>query len=133
VFEVIADRLLFASTSPTLRAALYRVIAHLPGVQLLGWQTDRIGRRGIAVALSHAEIGDETTRKELLFDPTTGEPLQTQLVQTAPLIDIPGTAPLPRGTVLRYTVFVERGVVNSMEDLPGGGHLSYHPTVGGGR
>lgn len=133
VFEVIADRLLFASTSPTLRAALYRVVAHLPGVQLLGWQTDRLGRRGIAVAVSHAEIGDETTRHELLFDPTTGEPLQTQLVQTAPLVEIPGTAPLPRGTVLRYTVFIERGVVNSTEDLPGGGHLSYHPSVGGGR
>ena len=36
VFEVIADRLLFASTSPALRSALYRVIAHLPGVELLG-------------------------------------------------------------------------------------------------
>ncbi len=133
LFEVIADRLLFASTSPALRAALYRVIAHLPGVQLLGWQTDRIGRRGIAVAISHAEVGDEATRKELLFDPSTGEPLQTQLVQTAPRTDIPGTAPLPRGTVLRYTEFIKRGVVNSIEDLPGGGHLSYHPTVGSGR
>jgi hypothetical protein len=133
VFEVIADRLLFASTSPTLRAALYRVIAHLPGVQFLGWQTDRLGRRGIAVAISHAVVGDEATRMELLFDPATGEPLQTQLVQTAPLTDIPGTAPLPAGTVLRYTVFIKRGVVNSIEDLPGGGHLSYHPAVRGGR
>ncbi len=133
VFEVIADRLLFAATSPALRAALYRVIAHLPGVQLLGWQTDRLGRRGIAVALSHAEIGDEATRRELLFDPASGEPLQTQLVQTAPLIDIPGTAPLPRGTVLRYTVFIERGVVNSIEDLPGGARVPYHRTVDGGR
>ena len=130
---MIADRLLFASTSPALRSALYRVIAHLPGVQLLGWQTDRLGRRGIAVALSHAEIGDEATRRELLFDPATGEPLQTQLVQTAPLTDIPGTAPLPRGTVLRYTAFIERGVVNSIEDLPGGAHLPYHRTVGSGR
>ena len=133
VFEVIADRLLFASTSPALRSALYRVIAHLPGVQLLGWRTDRLGRRGIAVALSHAEIGDETTRRELLFDPATGEPLQTQLVQTAPLTEIPGTAPLPRGTVLRYTAFIERGVVNSIEDLPGGAHLPYHRAVGSGR
>ncbi|HEY1520225.1 MAG TPA: CU044_5270 family protein [Solirubrobacteraceae bacterium] len=133
VFEVIADRLLFASTSPALRAALYRVIAHLPGVQLLGWQTDKIGRRGIAVAISHAEVGDEATRRELLFDPTSGEPLQTQLIQTAPLTDIPGTAPLPRGTVLRYTAFIKRGVVNSIEDLPGGGRRSYHHTVGGGR
>jgi hypothetical protein len=122
VFEVIADRLLFASTSPTLRAALYRVIAHLPGMQLLGWQTDRLGRRGIAVAISHAEVGDEDTRRELLFDPTTGEPLQTQLVQMAPLTST-GTAPLPPGTVLEYTVFIERGIVNSIEDLPGGGHL----------
>ena len=133
VFEVIADRLLFASTSPTLRAALYRVIAHLPGVQLLGWRTDRLGRRGIAVAISHAEIGDETTRHELLFNPATGEPLQTQLVQTAPLTEFPGTAPLPAGTVLRYTVFIERGVVNSIEDLPGGAHLPYHRSVDGGR
>ena len=133
VFEVIADRLLFASTSPTLRAALYRVIAHLPGVQLLGWQTDRLGRRGIAVAISHAEVGDEATRRELLFDPTTGEPLQTQLVQTAPLTEMPGTTPLPAGTVLGYTVFIERGVVNSIEDLPGGGHVSYDPALGGGR
>ena len=122
VFEVIADRLLFASTSPTLRAALYRVIAHLPGVQLLGWQTDRLGRRGIAVAISHAEVGDEDTRRELLFDPTTGEPLQTQLVQMAPLTST-GTAPLPPGTVLEYTVFIKRGIVNSIEDLPGGGQL----------
>jgi hypothetical protein len=134
VFEVIADRLLFASTSPTLRAALYRVIAHLPGVQLLGWQTDRIGRRGIAVAISHAEVGDEATRRELLFDPTTSEPLQTQLVQMAPLPpEVPGAAPMPPGTVLEYTVFIKRGVVNSIEDLPGGGHLSYRPTVGGGQ
>lgn len=116
-----------------LRAALYRVIAHLPGVQLLGWQTDRIGRRGIAVAISHAEVGDEATCKELLFDPTTGEPLQTQLVQTAPLTEIPGAAPLPRGTVLRYTAFINRGVVNSIEDLPGGGRLPYHHSAGGGR
>jgi hypothetical protein len=69
VFEVIADRLLFASTSPALRSALYRVIAHLPGVQLLGWQTDRLGRRGIAVALSHAEIGDEATRRDCCSTP----------------------------------------------------------------
>ncbi len=133
-FEVIADRLLFASTSPTLRAALYRVIAHLPGVELLGWQTDRIGRRGIAVAIPHAEVGDEATRRELLFDPSTSEPLQTQLVQMAPLApEVPGAAPMPRGTVLGYTVFIKRGVVNSIEDLPGAGHLTYHPTVGGGR
>jgi hypothetical protein len=131
VFEVIADRLLFASTSPKLRAALYRVIARLPGVQLLGWQSDRLGRRGIAVAIPHAEIGDEATCRELLFDPTTSEPLQTQLVQTAPLPSS-GTASLPAGTVLEYTVFITRGVVNSIEDLPGGGQLPYHRTVDGG-
>lgn len=84
------------------------------------------------MAISPAEVGDEATRRELLFDPTTGEPLQTQLVQMAPLTST-GTAPLPSGAVLSYTVFIKRGVVNSIEDLPGGGHLSYHPTVGGGQ
>ena len=130
VFSVIANRLLFESNSPTLRAALYRVIAHLPGVQLLGWRTDRIGRRGIAVAISHAEVGDEATRMELLFDPATSDPLQTQLVQLAPLYES-GTPPLPRGTVLRYTVFVKRGIVNSIEDLPGGGHLPFVRSIPG--
>ncbi len=136
VFEWIADRLLFASTSSSLRAALYRVIAHLPGVTLLGWQTDRLGRRGIAVTISRAEVGDETTRRELVFDPTTGEPLQTELIQTAALPSGAGTgstaaAVLPAGTVLTYTVFIGQGVVNSIDELPGGRLLPYHRFLAG--
>jgi hypothetical protein len=125
VFDTISNRLLFVSNSPSLRAALYRVIAHLPGVRLLGWRTDRIGRRGIAVAISHRDI-----REELLFDPATSEVLQTQEIQVAPFRS-PKTPPLPAGTVLNYTVFISRGIVNSIKDLPGGGHVQFHPFVPG--
>jgi RNA polymerase sigma-70 factor (ECF subfamily) len=48
MFNVISQGLLFDATSPALRAALYRVIAQLPGVQVLGRRTDAIGREGIA-------------------------------------------------------------------------------------
>jgi hypothetical protein len=113
-----------------LRAALYRVIAHLPGVQLLGWQTDRIGRRGIAVTIAHVEVGDEGTRAVLLFDPATSDVLQTQLIQVVPLREGDNTPPLPAGTVLRYMTFISRGIVNSIDALPGGGRLPYrHPVT----
>ena len=98
MFNVISNRLLFPSPSPSpsLRSALYRVIAPLPGVQLLGSRTDRVGRRGDAVTISHVEVGDEGTR----------------------------------------TVFIQRGVVNSIHDLPGGRQLPFAnslPGIGGGR
>jgi hypothetical protein len=122
------SQLLFVSDSPQLRAALYRVIEHLPGVQLLGPQTDRIGRQGIGVA-----IADHGTRDELLFDPGTSDVLQTEAIALASQSYSQGTlksVPIPRGTVLTYTVFIKRGIVNSIQDLPGGGHLPLHPFGG---
>lgn len=55
---------------------------------------------------------------ELLFDPATSDVLQTQEIQVAPFHS-PKTPPLPAGTVLNYTVFISRGIVNSIKDLPG--------------
>ena len=69
-----AGRLLFESGSPALRAALYRVIAHLPGVKLLGARNDRIGRRGVAVAMTD---GSRVAEEVVLFDPATSEVLET--------------------------------------------------------
>jgi hypothetical protein len=121
--------LLQDSGSPSLRGALYRVVEHLPRVQLLGRRSDVVGRKGIAVGVTDAQ----GVRDELLFDPTTSDVLEEALVQAAP-----DTSPkpagitrrLPVGAVLHYFAYLDRGVVDSIETLPGGGRVPLHP---GGR
>jgi hypothetical protein len=121
VFNVLSQGLLFDATSPALRAALYRVMARLPGVQVLGRRTDAIGREGIAVTIAHVEIGDEHTQRITLFDPRTSNELETEEIQTTPIHN--ADVVFPAGTPLNYTVFLTRGIVNSIKDLPGGGQI----------
>ena len=118
-----AGRLLFQSGSPALRAALYRVIARLPGVKLLGARTDRIGRRGVAVAMTD---GSRAVRGVVLFDPATSEVLETDVLAVTPS---PGRPSIPAGSVTQYTAFLQRGIVNSIRDLPGGGHQPLHTAI----
>jgi hypothetical protein len=35
---------------------------------------------------------------------------------------------LPVGTVVNYSVYLHTGIVNSITELPSGGHVPYHPT-----
>jgi hypothetical protein len=126
------SQFLFLPTSPQLRAALFRVLAGLPGVQLLGHQRDRLGRSGIAVAVT--EGGPDRVREELLFDPATSNLLQTQTVElrmsTRSASGGPSIPAMPAGTVAEYTDFLSRGVVNSITRLPGGRHLPLKPAGG---
>jgi hypothetical protein len=94
-------------------------MAQLPGVQVLGRRADAIGREGIAVTI--AQVGDEHVRSITLFDPRTSEKLETEYNQTTPIHN-PDVV-YPAGTPLNYTVFLTRGIVNSIEDLPGGGQI----------
>ena len=126
---------LYLPTSPQLRAALFRVLADLPGVQLLGDRRDRLGRTGIAVAVNDGR--PDRVREELLFDPSTSNLLQTQTVsvgKSAPASTpgAPRNVTVPAGTVWQYTDFISRGVVDSITQLPGGHHLPLKP-AGGGR
>ncbi len=123
------SQFLFLPTSPQLRAALFRVLAHLPGVQLLGHQRDRLGRSGIAVAVTHG--APDRVREELLFDPATSNLLQTQtiLLHTSSASRGPS---MPARTVVEYTDFVSRGVVDSITRLPGGHRLPLK-SAGGSR
>ena len=68
MFTIVGDLLREAPTPAALRAALYRVAARVPGVELLGKVHDAIGRPGVAVAL-----GEPHERSELVFDPKTAE------------------------------------------------------------
>lgn len=120
------SQFLLLPTSAELRAALFRVLAQLPGVQLLGHQRDRLGRSGIAVAVT-PRGGPARVREELLFDPATSNVLQTEMVQ---LRGAPGGPAVPAGTVLEYTDFLSRGVVSSITRLPDGLHLPLKPAGG---
>jgi len=112
-----AGTLLEDATSPTLRAALYRVVAGLSGVRLLGRQKDALGRTATVVGL----MGAGGVREELMFDPATSSVLEAAEVQAAL-----GATPVPVGTVLHYFAYLDRGVVNSIEDLPAGGQVPFH-------
>lgn len=122
-----AEALLVASASPALRAALYRMLAQLPGVQFLGHQRDQIGRAGTAVGITD----NAGIRSEILFNPATSKLLAESDVQAA-IQSAPQRLPrcqpvFPVGTVLNYSVFLNTGIVNSVTDLPGGGHAPFLP------
>ena len=114
----LAGTLLQDSGSPALRAALYRMVAGLPGVQYLGQKTDALGRRGIAVGL--AEV--DGVRSELLFNPDTSDVLEEADVQVRP----GPIRAIPVGAALHYVAYEGRGVVDSIEALPGGGKVPFH-------
>ncbi len=62
--------------TPQLRATLYRALALVPGVQLLGDVHDRLGREAIGVAFTE----HTGPRQELLLDPETAEVLNEREV-----------------------------------------------------
>lgn len=65
-FVQIGDLLRETDASPALRAAIYKVAATIPGVELLGPARDHAGRLGIGLAYKTAGA-----RSELIFDPQT--------------------------------------------------------------
>lgn len=66
MFTIVGDMLRETPMPPALRAALFRVAARIPGVELVGETTDAAGRSGVAVAL-----GEPHRRAELIFDADT--------------------------------------------------------------
>jgi hypothetical protein len=70
---------LVSPSSPELRSAVFRVLADIPGVRNLGTARDPLGRPAIVLAgrsTQNANVYDE----ELLLDPATYVPLDTQTV-----------------------------------------------------
>ena len=66
--------LLTTPVTPAVRAALYRVAATLPGVVYRGEVRDALGRSGVEI-----EVGSGPGGWRMIFDPTTGDLLQTSL------------------------------------------------------
>ncbi|MEV5951321.1 CU044_5270 family protein [Streptomyces sp. NPDC051993] len=93
-------------------AALYRVAARIPGVELVPKTTDADNRQGIAIAFTQG-----STRHEWIFDKDT----YTYLGQCQVLVkEEDGLKP---GTVVGQTTVVERAVTDAKKELPNGKRL----------
>jgi len=139
--------ILETSAYPPLRAATYRMIGELPGIESLGTMTDTLGRSGTAVAAPpDPDTGEQYV---VILDPTTGMPLEQEDVQAnnnhnqriyftpAPKTEkqrqedatLEAQQTLAVGTVVDYRVFVKSGVVDSDTALPGGGSVPSKPGI----
>lgn len=110
-----AGTFLQAGAPPHVRAALYRLIQSIPGIESLGPMTDRLGRHGIGVGFTQYGVRDV-----LIFDPATTAVLEREGIAVDPSqIDVPpGWARFRTGEVINYTVYVASGVVNSITAVP---------------
>jgi hypothetical protein len=110
-----AGTFLQSGAPPRVRAALYRMIQRLPGIELLGPMTDRLGRHGIGVGLTGYGVRDV-----LILDPATSAVLEREGIAVDPSqIHVPpGSAKFSVGELINYTVYKASGVVNSITAVP---------------
>jgi hypothetical protein len=114
-FTLIGDMLRNTYLPPAFRAALYRVVAELPKVELLGEVKDPVGRAGIGVAYTKG-----STIHELIFDPETSALLGEREVAARRNPDLQ----VPAGTETGSATYLESKVVDSLGRgaPPGAGH-----------
>ena len=110
-----AGTFLQAGAPPQVRAALFRLIQSIPGIEWLGPMTDRLGRHGTGVGFTQYGVRDV-----LIFDPATTAVLEREGIAVDPAqIDVPpGEARFSAGEVINYTVYEASGVVNSIGAVP---------------
>jgi hypothetical protein len=107
-FTLIGDMLRESYLPSDVRAAIYRLTAELPGVELLGEVHDPVGRLGTGIAFTDRKRG---TRHELIFDPATSALLgeRESIVRSAPY-----GFKAPPGTQIGYAAYLESKVVDSV-------------------
>lgn len=104
-FNFVESLLVGGPLPPQLSAALYRVIAGLPGMRLIGPTRDPLGRPGVAVGFFFKH---QPGRAELIFNPTTG----VFLAERGISLD-PKTMHAPVGAVVYWSAMEHGGVVSS--------------------
>ena len=123
-FVLATDLIRDSYARPGLRAALYEVMADLPGIEVVGDTVDASGRHGIALASTHDGI-----RNEVVFDPKTARILEERMIATTddvagPTLDGPGQsifADAPAGSALYTATYLSFGeVVDSATQVPSG-------------
>ncbi|MGH3402392.1 MAG: CU044_5270 family protein [Streptosporangiaceae bacterium] len=89
------------AVGPAIRAAVMRLVSTLPGLRFDGTTTDRAGRRGIGVSIE-SDLSGLPTRYILIFDPDTGQLLDSEQVLTVSA----GKLDVPIPSVIAYTVYL---------------------------
>jgi len=119
-----AGTFLQSGAPPEIRAALFRMIQGLPGIESLGPMTDRLGRHGIGVGFTEYGVRDV-----LIFDPATSAVLEREGIAADPaqIAVPPGNPEFSAGELINYTVYKASGVVNSRTDVPAAGNGSPSP------
>ena len=127
-FVLATDLIRDSYARPELRAALYEVMAELPGIELVGRTTDGAGRRGVALASTHDGI-----RNEVVFDPKTARILEEREIVLSsdgggPVMTPPDTGGAGSGSstafaspghaLYRTTYLVSAVVVDSDSEVP---------------
>jgi hypothetical protein len=110
---LLAGDALQVGASPTLRAALFKLIEHLHGVVLLGPTKDSLGRTGTGVA-----IDGYGNRYILVFNPTTSAVLGEEIV-SAKSATHAGQV-IPKGTLVGSMTFGTTGIAASTTTYPDG-------------
>jgi hypothetical protein len=105
-FVQIGDMLRENYVRPALRAAIFAVAEHIPGVQLLGTVTDQVGRSGIGLAYVRAYPAQgEIAKSVLVFDPKTSKMIAEESLVT--------NTETGKTTLMAWTDYLKSGVVNS--------------------
>jgi hypothetical protein len=111
MFTEVGDFLREDPIPAKVRAALYRVTARIPGIQVLGLTRDGIGRPALAIALNDTLYGE---RSELLFDPKTSQLLGERSVLVKP----PPAYHVKPGTVDEAATYITSGIVERIGQVP---------------
>jgi hypothetical protein len=111
MFTAVSDILRDNPLPAGVRAALYRVTARIPGIELLGLTHDPIGRRALAITLNDTLYGE---RDELLFDPRTAN----LLAETSVVVKPGPKYHVKPGTVRTGIIYLTSGIVKHIGQLP---------------
>jgi hypothetical protein len=116
IFSLSQNLLNGAPLPPKVSAAMYHVIARLPGMRLIGPARDPLGRRGVAIGLF---FNHQPGRIELILDPTTGVLLGQRGIALVPKqIHAPSSFHGPAGSIVNWTAIDRQGVVTSDHQTP---------------
>jgi hypothetical protein len=106
-FDIVNNLLELPEASNKLGPVLYRILAQLPGVEVIGTRTDALGRTGTA-------IEDPNSGDVVVLNATTGTLLEIETLSTAKL----AVVGVPTGSVLDSTTFGGVSVVDTDGALP---------------
>jgi RNA polymerase sigma-70 factor (ECF subfamily) len=101
LFVNVTDFLRESDVPPAIRGALYQALALIPGVRLLGPQTDSVGQSGLGVGF----YKDGRIYTQLIFDQQTGRLLYEAYYDSA-------------GSVADWTAYIDQKIVDTLPNYP---------------